>query len=83
MEKEKVIHFYQCLPSFVKLVPNQNFLNIDGDMIVLFGFSDVYKFAYRVSSNRNGLFLENFIQGNNLLYSILIHQYKTNTYGIN
>lgn len=46
-------HFYECFSSFVRLDPNH--------------VSDIHKFAYDVFSKRNGIFLEDFIQENNLV----------------
>lgn len=52
-DEKEVAHFYECFSSFVRLNPNH--------------ISDTHKFAYDVSSKRNGIFLEDFIQENNLV----------------
>lgn len=69
-EEEKMTDFYQCLSSLVTLVPNYNFLIINGYMNPQLGFSDVHKFAYKSSFNRNGVFLEYFYTGKKCLTNI-------------
>lgn len=47
-------------------VPTHNLPIIDGDMNAQIVISDVHTFVYYAYSNRNGIFLGDFIEENNL-----------------
>ena len=54
-EEEEVSLFYQELSSLVRQVPKHNVLIIGGDMNSQIGRNDDHKFAFHMSTNRNGL----------------------------
>lgn len=65
-DKEEVTHLYYDPSSFVR--KEHNFLIIGGDLSDQLSVSGLHKFAYPVSSKRKWIFLETFIQENNLVY---------------
>ena len=66
-EETEVESFYQQLTSITRQVPKHNVLLIGGDFNAQLGQDEGYKFAYHLTTNRNGTMLNNFLKENKLL----------------
>lgn len=65
-EEEEVEDFYGELTSLVRQVPKHNVLIIGGDFNAKVGKEEGFSFAYHETTNRNGYYLTDLLNENNL-----------------
>ena len=65
-EEEEVEDFYGELTSLVRQVPKHNVLIIGGDFNAKVGKEEGFSFAYHTTTNRNGYYLTDLLNENNL-----------------
>ena len=65
-DDEEVKNYYRQLTAATKSVPGHNVLIVAGDFNARIGL-DIAKFAYHTSTNRNGEFLHEYAQENDLV----------------
>ena len=63
----EIDNFYDILNSATKQITKHNVLIISGDFNAHLGIQDGFMFSLHEVSNRNGIFLEDYILENNLL----------------
>ena len=63
----EIENFYDILNSATKQIPKHNVLIISGDFNAHLGIQDGLMFSLHEVSNRNGIFLKDYILENNLL----------------
>ena len=78
--EDEVTDYFNELNKTVKSIPAHNFLTIAGDFNSRIGLDNA-KFAYHEQTNRNGEFLLEFVQENNLVITNTTFRRKLQNFG--